>query len=79
MGLHELECRNLSVSPDSGFIEYFCLATANKRHEAKRAETCDCETCGWDSGMADRAREDFARSVRRKLGESQSKDVKTDD
>ena len=29
--------------------------------------------------MADRAREDFARCVSRKLGESQSKDVKTDD
>ena len=29
--------------------------------------------------MADRAREDFARCVSRELGESQSKDAKTDD
>ena len=29
--------------------------------------------------MADRAREDFARCVSRKLGEGQSKDAKTDD
>ena len=29
--------------------------------------------------MADRAREDFARCVSRKLGESQSKDAKNDD
>ena len=33
----------------------------DKRHEAKRAESCDFETCERDSGMADRAREDFAR------------------
>ena len=79
MGLHELGCRKSSDSPDSGFVEYFCLATANKRHEATRAGSCDCETCGRDSGMADRTREDFARCVSRRLGESQSKDVKTDD
>ena len=55
------------------------MATASNRHEAKRADSCDCETCGRDSGVADRAREDFARCVSRELGESQSKDVKTDD
>ena len=34
--LHELECRRQSDSPDSGFDEYFCLATVKKRHGAGR-------------------------------------------
>ena len=59
LGLHELGCRTVSDGPDSGFVESLCLAMANKRHEAKRAESGDCETSERGSGMAEWAREDF--------------------
>ena len=45
--------------PDSGYVEYLRLATAGKRHEAKRAENGDRETSGRGSGVAERTREDF--------------------
>ena len=54
----------------------FAGATANKRHEAKRAESGDGETGGWRcAGVPERARKDFGE-VREWDGESKSKDVK---
>ena len=45
----------MSVGPDSEFVEYLYLTTANKCHEAKRAESSDCETEweGFRDGGAD--------------------------
>ena len=74
--LHELDVDSQTAQIlDSSNTSAWQLSTS----ATKRAESCDCETHGRDSGLADRAREDFARCVSRKLGESQSKDAKTDD